>query len=243
MKVALFLPNWIGDAVMATPALRARERGFARAEMVSVLRPYVADVLAGWISSIDRLCTTRGAQAAAASRGFLRRLKQEQFDLASFSQSLRSAWLAWRSGPNAASASARDGRRILLTDALPPQPRSVPNPFSTNTCGWPRTWMRRDRPRTEAASCARRARAGPVLEALRSALDCRRRSLSQSGGPSARPSTGHGEFCRPGPPDRRHLGRTVLVLCGPAERDEARRSFIRPARARRQFADFPTASV
>ena len=28
MKIALFLPNWIGDAVMATPALRRCGRNF-----------------------------------------------------------------------------------------------------------------------------------------------------------------------------------------------------------------------
>ena len=45
MNLAVFLPNWIGDVVMATPALRALRRHFRGATMVGVLRPYVAGVL------------------------------------------------------------------------------------------------------------------------------------------------------------------------------------------------------
>ena len=48
MKIGVFLPNWIGDAVMATPAIRALRNHFGpSAEMLGVARPYVAEVLAG----------------------------------------------------------------------------------------------------------------------------------------------------------------------------------------------------
>ena len=46
-RVALFLPNWIGDVVMATPAIRAVREAWPAAELVAVCKPYVADVLAG----------------------------------------------------------------------------------------------------------------------------------------------------------------------------------------------------
>ena len=42
MNVAVFLPNWIGDAVMATPALRALRNRFAGDTLVAVVKPYVA---------------------------------------------------------------------------------------------------------------------------------------------------------------------------------------------------------
>ena len=45
--IALFLPNWVGDVVMATPALRALREHFGADELIGVMRPYVADVLAG----------------------------------------------------------------------------------------------------------------------------------------------------------------------------------------------------
>ncbi len=47
MNLAVFLPNWIGDAVMATPALRALRARFLGAHIVGVLKPYVAGVLEG----------------------------------------------------------------------------------------------------------------------------------------------------------------------------------------------------
>ena len=46
-RVAVFLPNWIGDVVMATPAIRALRRHYADSELVAVCKPYVADTLAG----------------------------------------------------------------------------------------------------------------------------------------------------------------------------------------------------
>ena len=47
MNVALFLPNWLGDLVMATPALRAIRRRFARpARLVGIVRPNLAELLA-----------------------------------------------------------------------------------------------------------------------------------------------------------------------------------------------------
>ena len=44
-RIALFLPNWVGDVVMATPALRALREHFQADELIGVMRPYVADVL------------------------------------------------------------------------------------------------------------------------------------------------------------------------------------------------------
>jgi hypothetical protein len=76
MKIAIFLPNWIGDAVMATPALRAVRSAFAEAEVVAVLRPYVADVLAG-LDLADRLLVHDPRGEAKENRGwrFVRRLR------------------------------------------------------------------------------------------------------------------------------------------------------------------------
>src|SRR5439155_14077386 len=47
MRIAVFLPNWIGDAVMATPAVRALRHHFPQAHLVAVAKPYVAGVLDG----------------------------------------------------------------------------------------------------------------------------------------------------------------------------------------------------
>src|SRR5437588_739019 len=69
MKIAVFMPNWIGDAVMATPALRALRQHFAGAKLVGVLRPYVAGVLegTGWLDEevLLGLATTGRDERAA----------------------------------------------------------------------------------------------------------------------------------------------------------------------------------
>ena len=57
MRIAIFLPSWIGDVAMATPALRAvRQHYGSQAQLIGVARTYVESVLAGnqhlddWIS-------------------------------------------------------------------------------------------------------------------------------------------------------------------------------------------------
>src|ERR1043166_7107979 len=95
MRIAVFMPNWVGDAVMATPALRALREHFAGAHLIGVLKPYVAGVLEGssWFDS-QLLCDTRGPWAnrwpiTAA------RLRREQVDLAVlFTNSFRTALIA-----------------------------------------------------------------------------------------------------------------------------------------------------
>jgi len=47
MNIAVFLPNWIGDAVMATPAVRALREHHPGARLFAVLRPNVAGVFGG----------------------------------------------------------------------------------------------------------------------------------------------------------------------------------------------------
>ena len=44
MKILIRATNWIGDAIMALPALRAVRERFAEAEIAIVARPYVADI-------------------------------------------------------------------------------------------------------------------------------------------------------------------------------------------------------
>ena len=238
MKIALFLPNWIGDAVMATPALRALRKKFAQAEMVAVLRPYVGDVLAG-LDLVDRSIVLD-----PQGEGLIRRLKQERFDLAVlFTNSVRTAWIAWRSGAKRRVGFARDGRGILLTDRLIPKSRKVPNPVldeylrlaghlgcdvsdrQTEAAVLPhdeqelaRFWEQRD-PRFAADGVVCLNPGGAF------------------GSSKHWPTENFAELARR---IVDNLGRTVLVLCGPAERDEARQIVRQAARERVvSFADFP----
>jgi heptosyltransferase-2 len=246
MKIALFLPNWIGDAVMATPALRAIRKRYAQAEMVAVLRPYVADAIAG-LNLVDRSIAHNPRGRSRNDRGlrFVRRLREEKFDLAVlFPNSLRTAWIAWCSGAKRRIGFARDGRRRLLTEALEPKPRSEPNPVLDEYLRLAKYLG------CECSNCSTEAAVLPEDE----------RQLARFWQQYDPRLTADGVIClNPGgafgsskhwPTEnfadlaRRivdHMGRTVLVLCGPAERDEARQIVHQAARERVvSFAEFPT---
>ena len=115
---------------MATAALRSIRERFHDAEIVAVQRPYVAEVLSG-LNLTDRslLHDPRGTDLKRRGGRFVQTLRQERFDLVLlFPNSFRSAWLAWRSGARRRVGFDRDGRGILLTGRLRPKSKSIPNP-------------------------------------------------------------------------------------------------------------------
>lgn len=130
MKIAVFLPNWIGDAVMATPALRAVRARYPSAEIVGVARPYIADVLAG-LDSVDRLTyyEPRGTNRDRKGWRLVRQLRREKFDTALLlTNSFRTGWMARCSGAKRRVGFARDGRGWMLTDRVRPKSKSQPHP-------------------------------------------------------------------------------------------------------------------
>jgi heptosyltransferase-2 len=137
MKIAIFCPNWVGDMVMATPALRAIRRRFPDAEIVAVLRSYVSEVLDGLDLVDRRLVHDRtatlkvGAPAGESAAGwrFIHRLRREKFDLAVLlPNSFRSALWARLAGAKRRIGYGRNGRGLLLTHALKAPPRGDPRP-------------------------------------------------------------------------------------------------------------------
>lgn len=124
-RILVFIPNWVGDVVMATAALRAVRRRFAGARIVHLMRRYVGDVLAGTEFCDARLFwpdaagPAADAEAQGGSGGLLRRLRGERFDLAILlTNSFRSAWVARLSGARRRVGYAREARGWLLTDRL-----------------------------------------------------------------------------------------------------------------------------
>lgn len=120
-SVCVFLPNWIGDVVMATPTLRAlRQRFPAPTRIVGVMRPYVSQVLTGtpWID--DQVFYDRhGGKSDQTPRAALRQLRAHHPDVAVLlTNSLYSGWIAWRSGARRRIGYARNFRGWLLTDRL-----------------------------------------------------------------------------------------------------------------------------
>ncbi|RMG00626.1 MAG: lipopolysaccharide heptosyltransferase II [Planctomycetota bacterium] len=122
MKIGLFLPNWLGDLVMAGPAVRAVRRRFGTgARIVGILRPNLADVFDGtdWLDE-QWYFDPRDRDERVGTARLIRRMRRERFDtVVLFSNSLRTALIALFGGAKRRVGYARNGRGPLLTDALP----------------------------------------------------------------------------------------------------------------------------
>ena len=121
MRLGIILPNWVGDVVMATPTLRAlRKHVSAEGKIVGIMRPYVAQVLAGnpWLD--ETICYSKKKSGEALSgRELRRRLRAAKLDaVVLLTNSLRTAWMAWRSGAGERIGYSRDGRGWMLTTKL-----------------------------------------------------------------------------------------------------------------------------
>ena len=227
MKIAVFLPNWVGDAVMATPAMRAIRTRHPEAEVVGVLRPPIGDVVAG-TGLVDRVLTydPRGTDPWRRSFRFALRLRYERFDLAVlFPNSVRTAWLALAGGAKRRVGFARDGRGLLLTDRLAPFSKSTPNPVLDEylrlaaSLGCDASSKRMEL----AATAADEARFDAFRSTLTTGQTSRPYVAFNPGG--AFGSAKHwpaAHFAKLAKRVADELDRTVLVLCGPAEREIAR---------------------
>jgi len=123
MKIGVMLPNWVGDAAMATPALRAIDERFGgSACIVGVMRPYVADVFSGtpWIDQVV-FFDPRSRDPELTTWSVVRRLRRMQLDhFVLLTNSLRAGVIARLSGARRQFGYDRNGRGWLLTDALRP---------------------------------------------------------------------------------------------------------------------------
>ena len=120
MKVGVFIPNWIGDVAMCTPTLRALRRHFAGAHLAGIMRPYVADVLAGtpWLDQ-RIFFHQRSLNAAERTCAVIGQLRRARFDaIVLLTNSFRTALMARASGARARIGYVRYGRGLLLTHKL-----------------------------------------------------------------------------------------------------------------------------
>lgn len=120
-QVAIFLPNWVGDAVMATPTLRALRNFYGRnVRMVGLGKPAVVGVLEGtnWLNEIWAF-KPRSRGSLPNRRTMVQRLRREKIDTAILlPNSFTSAAMAWLTGARHRIGYARDGRSLLLTQRL-----------------------------------------------------------------------------------------------------------------------------
>lgn len=110
------LPNWLGDTVMALPALRALRSGLD-GRRITLVGPW-APLLAGQGVADGCAAYPRGARKRLAAARELRRLAGDTVLL--LPNSIESALAAWLWGARWIIGYATDGRGRLLSHGLPP---------------------------------------------------------------------------------------------------------------------------
>ena len=136
-KILVVQPSWVGDAVMATPTLRALRELYPAAHISYLMRRYVKPVYSG-MPWADQLITYRtGKTKAKAGKGqffeLAARLRAAEFDLAVLlPNSFKTALVCKMAGIKRVVGYERDGRGFLLTDKLLPvkdRGKFVPSPI------------------------------------------------------------------------------------------------------------------
>ena len=115
-RVLIWLPSPLGDAIMATPALRGFRSLFPDASITFLAPEFTQQVL-----SPNSFCDD-WIDLEKSFRENLRQIKTGNFDTAIIlKNSFGSALALWLAGINRRIGYARDGRSLLLTDRITPE--------------------------------------------------------------------------------------------------------------------------
>ena len=120
-RVLVVVPNWLGDAVMALPALADIRRSYPGGWLAVAARPSIAP-LYSMVPGVDATIVT-GWRGSVLDRRTLvddtHRLKAEHADVAVLlPNSFASAWVVHRAGVKERWGYAADMRRVILTRAI-----------------------------------------------------------------------------------------------------------------------------
>lgn len=169
-QILLRVPNWLGDAVMCEPAIRALRRISSEARLTVLGRPSIVELLDGHPDVAESMVYDhRGRHQGLWGKWQLaQELRGRKFDLAVlFQNAFEAAFITALAGIPRRYGYATDGRGCLLTTAVP-KVRHVPHQVSyylellrqlgceTEPCA-PRLYLK---PEEEAAAAARLAEFG-----------------------------------------------------------------------------------
>lgn len=152
-KILIRCPNWVGDLVMATPALKSIRKGFPGSHIAWLVKPYSKRVIEA-LPYFDEILEYDDKDQARGLGGFLSwamRLRRKKFDLAIvLPNSFSSALMVFLAGIKRRVGYSREGRRLMLTDTIDPVrdgSKIVPLPMTeyylriTDTLECPRVTM------------------------------------------------------------------------------------------------------
>jgi heptosyltransferase-2 len=130
VKILIRATNWVGDAIMALPALHAVRQRFPQAEIAILALPYVADIYRGQRVADKLIDYERNGKHAGigGKEKLATELGGHKFDTALLLQNaFDAAWIAWRAGIPERIGYDRDARGLLLTKAIPvPRTGEIP---------------------------------------------------------------------------------------------------------------------
>jgi heptosyltransferase-2 len=120
-RILIRATNWVGDAVMSLPALQVVRERFPDAHITVLARPWVADLYARETFADEVILYERNWR-------IVQELRRRKFDTALLLQNaFEAAALVWLAGIPRRIGYNRDGRRWLLTDAIPvPRKGDIP---------------------------------------------------------------------------------------------------------------------
>jgi heptosyltransferase-2 len=116
-RVLVRATNWVGDAVMSLPALRALRARFPQARISILAKPWVADLYRREPFCDETILYT--ARELGAKWSLANKLAERNFDCAILLQNaFEAAAIAWVARIPVRIGYARDGRSALLTQAV-----------------------------------------------------------------------------------------------------------------------------
>lgn len=114
--------NWVGDAIMTTPAIQAIRQNFPNAKISILAKPWVKDVFAA-NPCIDHIIVYDSMHRHKGLRGqvrMARELAEQGLDLAILLQNaFEAAWLAYLARIPRRAGYNTDARSLLLTHSVP----------------------------------------------------------------------------------------------------------------------------
>src|SRR5437867_7126550 len=123
-KILIRGPNWVGDAVLAIPAMKAIRAHFSDAEITLLVRPWVSGLFTS-LPFIDKVWSEPRPSRLLDWSRITREIRRRRFDLALvFPNSFESALMIFLGGVPRRVGYATDFRAWMLTNAVVPGPES-----------------------------------------------------------------------------------------------------------------------